>query len=275
MRATLIAVVCFLAGGSAASAQGVLVAPHAVIIDHRARSTALTLYNPGAEPAEIAISLFFGYPVTDSTGELELVTPEGRDPQSATGWIEAYPRRMVIGPLERQTVRLLARPPGRLADGEYWSRIMIAAKGGAVPVTLPDSAPPGIAVGLNLEVRTIIPLQYRVGTARTGLALDPPRVARDGDSLVVRARMTREGNAAFLGTVRGNLTDAADRVVAPFTVPIAVYRTIDPRFTLASAGLAPGRYRLNLSVIAERADLPPEQVLRAAPASATVELTLP
>ena len=81
---------------------------------------------------------------------------------SAAGWIEAFPRRMTIPPLQRQTIRLLARPPQGLADGEYWSRLIISAKGGSVPVTGIDSTS-NINVGLTLEVRTIIPLIYRKG----------------------------------------------------------------------------------------------------------------
>ena len=58
------------------AAQGVLVAPHAVVIDHRTRSGSLSLYNPGDQPAEISLSTFFGYPVTDSSGNFDLRTVE-------------------------------------------------------------------------------------------------------------------------------------------------------------------------------------------------------
>ena len=67
-----------LAFASAAplAAQGVVVAPHAVYMDHRTRSGSITLYNPNAEPAEVTISSFFGYPVTDSAGAFLLVQPD-------------------------------------------------------------------------------------------------------------------------------------------------------------------------------------------------------
>jgi len=61
---------------ASAGAQGVLVAPHAVVIDHRTRSGALSLYNPGDEAAEVTLSTFFGYPVTDTAGEFDLRTVE-------------------------------------------------------------------------------------------------------------------------------------------------------------------------------------------------------
>ncbi|MDX2057029.1 MAG: hypothetical protein SFV24_04445 [Gemmatimonadales bacterium] len=275
IRAAGTALLTLIGLATSAAAQGVLVAPHAVVIDHRTRSAAITLYNPGSEPAEVTIATFFGYPVTDSTGDFELATPTapGALP-SAAGWVEAYPRRTVIGPLERQTVRLLARTPNGLADGEYWTRIMITATGGRAPVVV-DSAPAGIQVGLNLEVRTIIPLQYRKGSVTTGAQLERPRVTRVGDSLLVRARMVRQGNAAFVGTARGTLVDAGNRVVGAFSVPLAVYTEIDPRFTLSVSGLPAGRYRLVLELTAERADLPPEQILKASPSSTDVDVVLP
>lgn len=260
---------------ASATAQGVVVAPHAIIVDHRTRSAALTLYNPGSEPTEVSIATFYGYPVTDSVGDFALATPTEPDSQSAAGWIEAYPKRMVIGPLERQTVRLLARPPAALADGEYWSRVMITARGGTAPVAMADSLAPGIQVGLNLEVRTILPLQYRKGATRTAVTLDSIQVAPLGDSLVVRARMTRDGNAAFIGTARGTLTDSSDRLVASFAVPVAVYRSVTPRFALSSLGLPAGRYRLKVTLSSERVDLAADQLVRAEPVSGQVDVQLP
>ncbi len=114
----LFAIIAVVAGfARAAAAQGVLVAPHAVYLDHRTRSGSLTLYNPGAEPVEIAVSFFFGYPVTDSLGHFSIATPDSVQAgmPSAADWIEAFPRRLTLAPLQRQTVRLLARPPQGLA----------------------------------------------------------------------------------------------------------------------------------------------------------------
>ncbi len=276
MRAIGTALVLALSFARPGAAQGVVVAPHVAIIDHRTRSAALTLYNPGSEPAEVTISTFFGYPVTDSLGEFELTTPlEDGSLPSAARWVEAYPKRMTIRPLERQTVRLLGRPPADLPDGEYWSRIMIAAKGGKPAAVTVDSAPPGIQVGLDLEVRTIIPLQYRKGSVSTGLRLESPRAVRMGDSLIVRVAMSRTGNAAFVGTARGSLFDRSNQVVGTFTTPLAIYRSIDPRLPMVIRGLTPGRYRLEVVLTTDRVDLPPEQLLQTAPAKTTLELDLP
>jgi P pilus assembly chaperone PapD len=259
-------------------AQGVLVAPHAVVIDHRTRSGSLNLYNPGDTPAEVTLSTFFGYPVTDSAGDFELKTVERPDPAmpSAAGWIEAFPKRMLLGPKERQTVRLLARPPARLADGEYWARLIVAAKGGTVPVSGVDTAS-GINVGLNLEVRTILPLQYRKGAVATSVRSSDLQARVEGDSLAVRMRLDRGGTAAFIGTVRGSLTDSAGTTVASFSGPVAVYYDMRPRFTAPLPGgrLLPGRYLLRTEVAAEREDLAPETILPTRPVLDSIEVRSP
>jgi hypothetical protein len=260
------------------AAQGVLVAPHAVVIDHRTRSGALSLYNPGDAPAEISLSTFFGYPITDSAGEFDLRTVERPDPTmpSAAGWVEAFPKRMVLKPKERQTVRLLARPPAALNDGEYWARLVVAAKGGTVPVTGVDSSS-GVTVGLNLEVRTVLPLQYRKGPVTTSARLSGLAAAWEGDSLAVRMRLERVGTAAFIGTVRGALVDSAGRTVTTFTNPVSVYYEVEPRLTavLPVPRPKPGRYKLRVEVAAEREDLAPETVLPARPVRDSLEVRLP
>jgi P pilus assembly chaperone PapD len=260
------------------AAQGVLVAPHAVIIDHRTRSGSLSLYNPGTEPAEVSLSTFFGYPVTDSTGEFRLRTIEAPDSAapSAAGWIEAFPKRTLLAPKERQTVRLLARPPVGLADGEYWARVVVSAKGGTVPVRgLADSS--GVKVGLSLEVRTVLPLQYRKGRVSTGVRLSDVSATVEGDSLALRPHLTRTGNGAYLGTFRAVVRDSAGRTVASFSSPLAVYYEMAPRLTtpLPAAGLPPGVYQVQVEAAAEREDIAPGLLLVSPPERSSLAVRLP
>lgn len=259
-----------------ARAQGVLVAPQAVFVDHRTRSGAIELYNPGTEPAEVTVSALFGYPVTDSLGRTTLYTTTAPDSSapSAAAWVSAFPRRLTLAPRQRQTVRLLVRPPQNLPDGEYWTRLVVQAKGGRVEVAGPaeDS---GIQVGLTLEVRTIIALLYRKGAVSTGVALSGVRAELDGDSLAVRARLERTGNAAYLGQVHGTLTDASGRTVKAFDVPTAVYYALEPRYALAVDDLAPGRYTLELRVATDREDVTGGALLTSAAVREAVTVTVP
>jgi len=262
---------------SSLDAQGVMVAPHAVYIDHRVRSGSVLLYNPGTEPVEVTISTLFGYPTTDSTGAIVLRTVDAPDSTlpSALAWIQAFPRRLTVAPLERQTVRLLARPPAGLADGEYWVRLMIAAKAGQIPIVgVSDTT--AIQVGLTLEVRTVIGIAYRKGPVRTGVALSNVRAQLDGDTtLVTWSRLVRQGNAAFVGTVRGTLVDSTGATRAAFATPLGVYFTMEPRIATVVGKLPKGRYWLRYEVVAEREDLDPAVVLRAPTARDSVRLVVP
>ncbi len=271
--------------GAPLTAQGVMVAPHAVFIDHNQRSGSVLLYNPGTEPVEVTISTIFGYPTTDSIGRIQLDTLMADSTNSALGWIQAFPRRLTVGPRERQTVRLLARPPVGLADGEYWLRLRIAAQAGSVPITgVSDTT--AIQVGLKLEVRTIIGVNYRKGPVMTGVALSNLRAQVVGDSVITRARIERRGNAAFIGMIRETLVDSTgavraqrvgDSLVTSYQSPIGVYFTMEPR--LASAIPAPalprGRYWLRYEVVAEREDLDPKVVLKAPAVRDSVQLIVP
>jgi P pilus assembly chaperone PapD len=257
-------------------AQGVVIAPHAVFLDARTRSGAVLLYNPNAQPVEVAVSFFYGYPVTDSLGRVVVQTVDHPDStgRSAASWIQAFPRRLTVPPLERQTIRLLVTPPATLSDGEYWARLAISAKGGPLPVTgVADTA--RVRVGLTLEVRTIIGVFYRNGTVRTGVALSELRAARVGDSLAVWCRLTQQGNAAYIGTVHAVLSDSAGRVVSELKAPIGVYYTMVPRYALPLGALAPGHYRLRLELSTDREDLAPEVLLPSPSVRDSVEVRIP
>lgn len=274
-RTPLLLLTLLTAISAAATAQGVVVAPHAVYVDHRTRSASVTLYNPGADPVEASVYFIYGYPVTDSTGQLQLFEPDSVTPEmpAAHRWLEAFPKRVTIPPLTRQTVRLLARPPQGLADGEYWARLVVTAKAGSVPVS--GAADTGIRIGLNLEVRTVIPVIYRKGALQTGLSVSAIETARRNDSLVIRPRLRRQGTAAYTGTAKGALVSQAGRTVATFSEPIAVYFDATPAFRLPVKGLPAGRYRLRLEFATERPDIAPELLLRAPVLRDSVEVSLP
>jgi hypothetical protein len=265
-------------GSASLAAQGVMVAPHAVFIDHRLRSGSVLLYNPGTEAVEVTVSTMFGYPVTDSSGAIVLRTVEAPDSTlpSAFAWIQAFPRRLTVAPRERQTVRLLARPPVGLADGEYWLRLVIAAQAGRVPITgVPDTT--AIQVGLTLEVRTIIGVNYRKGPVTTGVALTQVRAQLVNDTLVTWSRLERRGNAAFIGTIRQTLVDSAGRVLQAYPSPIGVYFTMEPRLAnvVPRPRLKPGRYWVRYEVVTDREDLDPAVVLRAPAVRDSVQLVVP
>jgi len=256
-------------------AQGVIVAPHAVFIDHATRSGSITLYNPGEQPVEVTVSFGFGYPTTDSAGavSVEIADSAPTGEPGATAWLQAFPRHVTVGQQQRQTIRLLATPPAGLADGEYWARVIVGAKGGKVPVIgVPDSS--GITVGLNLEVRTVISVVYRKGALNTGVVLSPISAVYAHDTVGVRVPLKRTGTAAYLGTARASVVSTAGDLKGQDERAVAVYYSLDPRIDVPVGALAPGTYKVRVAVSTDRTDLPARTPLAAPTVRDSVEFVV-
>ncbi|HET7040151.1 MAG TPA: hypothetical protein VFH97_09695 [Gemmatimonadales bacterium] len=253
-------------------ADAVLVAPHALFIDDRERSGDVFLVNSSDTPEEVSLEFRFGYPTTDSAGDVRLTLipePDSTQP-SAARWLRAFPRRVRLEPGQRQRVRVQATPPAGLPDGEYWSRLIVTSRAARPPLAVGgDSA---VQAGITFELRTITSVTYRKGALSTGIRLDEFRAAAAGDTLEAWLRLVREGTAAYLGSVRLELRDSAGRAVDDLETPIAVYTEQHRRFALPLDAVAPGRYTLRLLVSTARQDIGAEHVLPADPIARTLEV---
>lgn len=272
--AALAALALALAGrGRALGAQTIMAAPQAVVVDARTRTGALTLLNTGDASVEVTLSTLYGYPVTDSAGRMTLRTIEATDDTmpSAARWVRFFPERLVLPAGGRRTVRLLVTPPPGLPDGEYWSRIVATARGG----TLAADGGAGIGIGLALEVRSVLGMFYRQGRVATGVALDTARFALEGDSVAVRARLTRQGSAAFVGTLRTTLRDASGATRAAASLPVGVYYTLEPRLAVSRRGLPPGTYTAVVEAVSARPDVPASAIVQAPARRVAYQVVVP
>ncbi len=260
----------------AVAAQGVYVAPQAVYLSERERSSSIELYNPSSIPVEVTVSTQFGIPVTDSTGSTTLAMSDSAPPglNSAADWIQAFPRRVVVEPGARQTVRLLARPPAGLPPGEHWTRLIVSAQGGQVPVSS-EVDTTRIRIGLDLMIRTIIAVTYRSGPVATGLDVRAMEVAAVDSGFVVRGDLVRTGNAAFVGNLRFAVLDSTGSRLMAEDYPLAVYTELKPTIVIPRPGVPPGRYRTVVSFNTDRPDIPAHYRLPLVVPADTTEVLLP
>lgn len=251
--------------------EAILVAPHAVFIDARSRTAQLYLINTGTTAEECEIELKFGYPDTDSAGQIfvRMFDSTTADQPSAAGWIRPFPRRVVVQPGQRQVIRLLAQPPAGLAAGEYWTRLIVTSRGAQIGVEGADSS---MSAGINLIVSTIISVTYRNGAPTTGVTLGDYRASVEADSLAVRFSLTRQGNGAYLGTGWVRIKDIAGRTVQEWDTPMAVYYQVNRRMTFPLDSVPPGRYTVDFDLSTARADIEPRFVLPAAPIHQTSQV---
>jgi hypothetical protein len=265
-----------LAGLLVTEAVAIVVAPTAVYMNHRSPSASVTLFNPGTVPEEVSVEAVFGYPATDEEGNMYLFVSEdpASDARSAAPWIQAFPRRVVVAPGARQIIRIVGRPPADLPDGEYWSRLVFTSRGQRVPVGgAVDTTE--VRVGLDLEVRTIIASAYRKGEVQTGVRVEGLEPVIHGDSLVIRPRLIRDGNAAYIGRLEARLDDRDGRTAAQWQAQVAVYRELERRLAWDVSHLPAGQYTLRLRLSTDRDDIPREHRLQADPVELVREVVKP
>ena len=273
----LVALFTFVAPVTSMLAQSVLVAPNVVVLDGRTRTTAITLVNTGSAAAEVDLSTTFGYPVSDSAGvmRLQTFTSVNDSMPSAAGFVHAYPSQFMLAPGARRVVRLLATPPENTRDGEYWARLVVTTR--AARVRSPDAgaeSPNASHIGLDLEIRSLLPLFYRQGAVTTGILMDSLHTAVERDSLSVRIPMQRRGNAAFVGSVRASLRNASGAVLVSTSLPLGVYFDLEPRIAFSRRGLGSGEFTVEVEAISQRPDVAPRYLLPSAIVSARAPLHL-
>jgi hypothetical protein len=137
-----------------------------------------------------------------------------------------------------------------------------------------------VRAGVTLELRTITSLAYRKGAVRTDVTLDEFRAAAsadslaDADSLEVWVGLTRDGNAAFLGSVLLELRDDGGEVVRSWVTPVAVYYSALRRFAYDVRDVPEGSYRVRLLVSTDRGDIDPRLILPADPIERVADVEL-
>ncbi len=232
---------------------------------------AVTVVNAQDTDAEFSVELHFGYATTDAAGQPRVELQDSADSASAAGWIRAYPERFALRAGARRTVRFLAHAPDNLPDGEYWARITVRARPLDDDRTEKVDARVGSdtsspTVRLVLETATVLPVFYRKGAVTTSLAVDSVTARVDGDSVDVRASLTRLGNAAYLGVAQLSVRDSAGREIGSLQKNLAVYRTASPRWRVPARELgARSNLTVALMITTNRNDVPKNVVLRATP----------
>ena len=245
--------------------EAVYVSPTAVFMDERTKSTQITIGNAGDQAEEATIEVKFGFPDVDSAGTpyIRFVEDPGPEFNSAADWIRAFPQRVRLEPRSQQVVRLLARPPDGLPDGEYYTRMIVTGRGATLRVNTGDSA---VHAGVNLEIRLVTSVTYRKGRVTTGIGIRGLTAEAEGDSLSVWAHLVREGNAAYLGTAEVELLTPGGTIVRRWSTALAVHYPVRRRFSYPLDSLATGDYRVRFRLRTRRPDLEsyaPNAVLQA------------
>lgn len=209
----------------------ITVAPVSIHMNDADKNGYLVLRNNSTTtPWEVAIEIKYGYPKSDSLGNTFIYFPEDSTiTNSAVPWISFFPRKFILDPQSEQTVRIIAKPPKDLPDGEYWGRPSIKSQ--AVQST-DTSNNEVISVGLSTIFQTVIALNYRKGKVNTGLDFEDLSAVSDSDKITAFAKISRTGNCAYLGMMSVKAFSSSNEIIAEFQNEIAVYYDLNRKIDI-------------------------------------------
>jgi len=180
-------------------AQGdLMIMPKRLVFDGSQRSQEINLINTGTNPATYAISII-QYKMTES-GNFEEVTEPEEGQRFATDFLRYYPRQVVLGPNEAQTVRLQLTRTGNLEQGEYRSHIYFRAVEKQTALGEEDQ---NEAEGISINIKTVfgisIPVIIREGASTTAIELSGLELDRDPENPLLSVVINRTGNMSVYG----------------------------------------------------------------------------
>lgn len=217
-----------LGGFATAAKAGVgdlLVAPTRLVLDGR-KASEIVLNNVGDEPATYRISVEFRRMTTG--GDLTEVTEPNAQEKAAADMIVYAPRRVTLAPREPQSIRIAARPPAGLPDGEYRVHLLFRAVPAPVPVR-PASTEP--AKGIRLRIIPIygvtIPVIVRLGNLQATAGITSVQLEKKEGKTAVGVDLSRSGSRSTFGELRVFKPGVKDPVAIQRNV--AVYTEVSSR----------------------------------------------
>ncbi|MEO0882852.1 MAG: hypothetical protein AAFY34_08945 [Pseudomonadota bacterium] len=206
----------------------VLIAPTRIVLERGERSAELVIVNKGDEEAAFRVSIENRRMLEN--GSLELVDDKRDDELFAIDHVRYAPRRVILEPGGKQTVRVSANRAGDLEPGEYRSHLRLMSVPTSAGRSLPastDANDTSLSIQL-IAIRSLtIPIILRVGELEadieiTDLRIDEIEQASDnGEEHFLIARFAREGTQSTYGDIQIFVDGQRDPVF--FARGVAVY----------------------------------------------------
>lgn len=213
-RAALFLPLLLATPGAQAGVGDLLVAPTRIVLNG-SRGTEIILNNIGDDVATYRISVELRRMTSD--GMLHDVAEPNAGEQLARSMIVYAPRRVTLAPREPQTIRISARAPKDLPDGEYRVHLLFRAVPPPTPVEAPKDVK-GIAFALTPIYGVTIPVIARFGNLEVKAGIANVQLANVEGKPAVSLQLTRAGERSTFGEVRVMKTGIKD--------PIAVQRGV-------------------------------------------------
>ena len=210
-----------------------LVAPTRIVLDGR-KGAEVILNNIGDEPATYRVSVQFRR-MTEEGGLDDVEQPTASD-KAAEDMIVYAPRRVTLAPHQPQAIRIAARPPQGLPDGEYRVHMLFRAIPPAVPVVQAAATEPvkGIRFQLTPIYGVTIPVIVRLGNLQATAAIANVHLEKKDGKPAVGMDLSRSGSRSTYGEVRVLKSGIKDPIAIQKNV--AIYTEINRRHVAVAVG---------------------------------------
>lgn len=241
-RAALVAPLAVVAAPAAEAGVGdLLVAPTRIVLNG-SRGTEIILNNIGDEVATYRITVELRRMKAD--GSLEDVADPNSGETAARDMILYAPRRVTLPPRQPQAIRLNARAPKGLPDGEYRVHLLFRAVPPPRPAVQTPADFKGIGFALTPIYGVTIPVIVRFGNLEAQAGISNVRLTKDENGQqAVAMDLSRSGRRSTYGEIRvikPGVTEpiAFQRGVAVYTEigKRSVHVPVDARFAAQAIG---------------------------------------
>lgn len=228
--------------------------PRHVFIDKQTGVGNVFIHNASPFVQEISVSLAFGYPGSDSTGNYKMVYDNlsARSEYSLDSMIRIYPRKFFLKENEQQVVRFQVLKGKSKKEGFYFTRFKVLSS----PVLAKQemtSAAPGASAVMKFEQNSAV--FYNCGNNNTGILINKVETRQKGNEIEVKTHLSRTGNAPFLGTFSARITDKTGTIMASAEKSTAVYFEDIRSLALKWGDKEPGKYLLEIKFESRRNDM--------------------
>jgi P pilus assembly chaperone PapD len=215
----------FVPTPASAGVGDLLVAPTRLVLDGH-KGAEIILNNIGDEPATYRVSVEFRR-MTEKGELIDVPTPSATD-KAAEDMIVYAPRKVTLAPHDPQAIRIVARAPQGLPDGEYRVHMLFRAIPPATSVVQPaGEQPKGVQFQLTPVYGVTIPVIVRLGNLEASAGIANVQLEHRDNGAAIGLDLTRTGTRSTYGEVRVLKAGVKDPVA--LQKGVAVYTEIGQR----------------------------------------------
>lgn len=196
MKGKLTLFILFLCVFSFEAVAGLLIAPLRVNFDERERSKEVYVVNNSSERSTYRIGL--KDLAAKAVGGYDNV--DGLHPTSAQNMLRFSPKQFSLEPGASQKVKIMARRPSSLAQGEYRSHLTFTR----VPESAQNSEnnTGGASLKVNVLLNYSLPVTVRKGRASSNFEITGLDLVRAGENYQAKVNMEKNHNYSGYGVLK-------------------------------------------------------------------------